>query len=67
MAYPVSPMVDDPVDQGPLPANIVTGFFAFDPLVPVDLVKLALTVLIQACPLDLNFLHHEVHGLSLSS
>ena len=55
-------MVDDPVDQGPLPANIVTCFLAFDPLVPVYLVNLALIILVQAGSLELNFLHPEVHG-----
>ena len=39
---PLRPVLDNPIRQSPLEADVVAGFFGFDPLVAEDLFALGL-------------------------
>ena len=44
---PLGAVLDNPIGQGPLEANIVAGFLGFDPLVLEDLFTLGLELSIK--------------------
>jgi hypothetical protein len=44
---PLGAMLDDPVRQGPLEADVMPGFFRLDPLMPEDLVAFSLELAVK--------------------
>src|SRR5829696_1994749 len=47
LGAPGGPMLDDPVEQSLLEADVMTGFFAFDPLVSEYLLTLRQELLVE--------------------